>query len=128
MAQKWLVAVLLVVGAVNAAPGIGMLSAERLQALYGVALGDDSLRVLMRHRAVLFALLGGFVMASAFVPQWRLPAMSTALLSMLAYLALAWPLETLAPALRKIFWVDAVLCLALLPALVLQWLGPERSA
>lgn len=128
MTEKFIVIVLLAVGALNALPAVGLISAERLQALYGLDIGDDGLLLLMRHRALLFALLGGFVLASVFVRDWRLPAMAAALASMLGYLALGWPAETLGPALRKVFWIDAALCLALLPALVLQWLCPEQSA
>ena len=128
MTGKFIVAVLLAVGVVNALPAVGLLSAGRLQALYGFHISDGGLLLLMRHRALLFALLGGFVLASVFVPAWRLQAMVAALASMLGYLALGWPAETLSPALRKVFWIDLALCLALVPALVLQWLGPEQSA
>lgn len=120
MAQKFIVVVLLAVGALNALPAIGMISGTRLHALYGVALDDPNLLVLMRHRALLFALLGGGVLASVWRVSWRLPAMLAVLVSMLGYLALAWPVEALNPSLRQVFWIDLGLSLALLPAIALQ--------
>lgn len=121
MAEKFIVAVLLAVGTINALPAVGLISAGQLQTLYGLALTDHDLLVLMRHRALLFGLLGSFVLASILVPQWRLPAMIAAGVSMLGYLLLALPPEALNPALRKVFWIDAALCVMLAPALVLQW-------
>lgn len=127
-AETFIVAILLAVGAINALPAIGMVSGARLQALYDISLTDHNLLVLLRHRALLFGLLGGAVLASVFLPAWRLPAMAAALISMVSFLALAWPPEAASASLRKVFWIDAALSLALLPALVLQWPGPERSA
>lgn len=119
--ERIIVAGLLVAGVINALPALGMISGERLQALYGVSLTDHSLVVLMRHRALLFGLLGVAVLASIFLPDWRLPAMAAALISMMAYLLLALPLDSVNAALRRIFWIDAAAILALVPALVLQW-------
>ena len=52
------------VGLVNLLPVSGVLSANRLQALYGVAIEDVNFLVLMRHRAVLFGIVGGLLVAS----------------------------------------------------------------
>lgn len=84
-----LAAALLVAGAINLLPLIGVLGAERLQSLYGMSFDDPSLRILMRHRALLFGLLGGAMVAAAFIPQWRLPMALLGLASMLSFIALA---------------------------------------
>jgi hypothetical protein len=51
-------ALILGAGVVNLLPAIGAFSAERLQSLYGVVIDDPNLGILMRHRAVLFAIVG----------------------------------------------------------------------
>lgn len=120
MSGKLVALILLVTGVVNALPLMGVISGARLQSLYGVTLDDPNLLILMRHRAVLFGLLGGFIIASVFVPGWRPLAIGTALVSMLTFIALACAQGGFNPAIRKVVVIDAVLCLALIPAAVLH--------
>lgn len=120
MSGKLVALILFVTGVVNALPLMGMISGARLQLLYGVAIDDPNLLILMRHRAVLFGLLGGFIIASVFVPGWRTLAIGAALVSMLAFIALAYAQGGFNPAIRNVVVIDAVLCLALIPAAVLH--------
>ncbi len=100
---------------------MGVISGARLESLYGVATDDPNLLILLRHRAVLFGLLGGFVLASAFVPAWRTAAILAVGVSMLSFVALALAQGGFNPALRKVVMIDIVLSVALLPALALHW-------
>ena len=120
MSGKLVALILFVTGVVNALPLMGVISGARLQSLYGVAIDDPNLLILMRHRAVLFGLLGGFIIASVFVPGWRTLAIGAALVSMLAFIALAYAQGGFNPAIRKVVVIDAVLCLALILAAVLH--------
>lgn len=119
MLNAYVLLALVLVGLGNVLPLVGVLSAARLQALYGVAIEDPVLLLLMRHRAVLFGLLGGFVLASIAWPSWRVPALWLALLSMLAFVLLAgWDGQG-SMAIRKVFWVDLFLILVAAGALAL---------
>jgi hypothetical protein len=127
MREGLIIAALLLVGALNTLPVLGLLSAGRLQALYGVAIADPDLLLLMRHRALLFGLLGGMALASIALPALRLPAMLAVGLSMLGFVLLAGAPAELSAPLRKVYWIDVALCLVLLPALVLQWRAPSAG-
>jgi hypothetical protein len=81
-------AVLVIVGALNLLPGIGLLGPERLADLYGVTGLDDSVLVLLRHRALLLAMLGLFLVVAAFRADWRRPALIAALLSNVVFVLL----------------------------------------
>lgn len=50
----------LLVGLVNLLPVSGALSKGRLESLYGIAIEDTNLEVLMRHRALLLESSAGF--------------------------------------------------------------------
>jgi len=65
--MRYLISVMLVVVAIiHLLPLPGVLGSERLAALYGLSFDDPNLQILMRHRAVLFGLLGVFIMIAAF--------------------------------------------------------------
>ncbi len=97
----------------NLLPVVGVLSAARLESLYGVAIGDPNLLVLMRHRAVLFAIVGALLVAAAFRPAWRAAALAAGWASMLSFVALAWLVGDLNAELRRVAVVDVVLSAAL---------------
>lgn len=119
MSGKLVALLLLVTGVLNALPLMGVISGAKLQSLYGIAIEDPNLLILMRHRAVLFGLLGGFIIASVFIPGWRMAAIVAALISMLSFIALAYAQGDFNPAIRKVVMIDLVLSVALIPALVL---------
>jgi hypothetical protein len=80
----------LVAAVINLAPALGAFAPERMTALYGVELEDPSLRILMRHRAVLFGLVGGLMLVAAFHPPLRTAGYAVGFTSMLSFLLIAW--------------------------------------
>ena len=83
-------AMLLAVGIIHLLPLSGVLSATRLFDLYGITFDDPNLEILMRHRAVLFGLLGIFLLSSAFLPSLQLAALITGFVSVVSFLYLAY--------------------------------------
>ena len=82
-------ALLLIVGVIHLLPVAGVLGADRLAALYGLPFDDPSLAVLMRHRAVLFGLLGALLVYAAFVPTARTLAFVGGFVSVVSFLVFA---------------------------------------
>jgi hypothetical protein len=115
-----LVVLILGAGIVNLLPAIGALSAGRLQSLYGVVIEDPNLAILMRHRAVLFAIIGALLVASAFQPALRPVAFAAGLVSMGSFVALALRVGDPNPALRRIVWIDVLASIGLLIAAILD--------
>lgn len=76
------------IGVINTLPLIGVVSAGRLGALYGVAWTDPTTILLLRHRAVLFGIIGGFILYSAFKPGLQPLAMLAAGVAMGSFLLL----------------------------------------
>lgn len=116
-AQVALAASLLAASFIHLLPAIGMVSAARLTALYGVAPADVTTVLLLRHRAVMFAVLGIGFAASAFVPMLRVPAAVLALVTMLAFVALAGGGDAHGTAIRRVARVDVVVSALVVAAL-----------
>ena len=87
----YLVGVTLVaVGVLHLLLLVGVVGAERISGLYGVAVTGPDLSILLRHRAVLFGLLGAFLVYAAFVPAFRSAAFVAGFVSVVSFLAVAW--------------------------------------
>lgn len=108
-----------IVGLINFAPIAGVLSASRLESLYGLAILDADLILLMRHRAVLLGIVGCLLFYATFVPSARPIAAAAGFASMISYLVLIWMSEAPNFALVRVMWVDvaAIALLALACAL-----------
>ncbi len=101
-------AMLVVVGIIHLLPLSGVLGAERLATLYGMPFNEPNLAILMRHRAVLFGLLGVFLVYAAFQPALQTLAFVAAFVSVLAFLWLAWSVGGYNPQLGRVFMADVV--------------------
>ena len=78
-----------VVGVIHLLPLAGVLGDERLTQLYGIDVSEPNLGLLLRHRAVLFGLLGALCVAAAFRPALRGLALVAGWISVASFLALA---------------------------------------
>ncbi len=104
---------LLVVALIHLLPLSGVFGAERLQALYGLDFSDTNLAILMRHRAVLFGMLGLFFLYAAFTPALQPLAFTAGFVSVVSFLVLAWSVGDYNAAIHKVFVADilALICL-----------------
>lgn len=111
---------LLVVGLINFLPVLGLASAQQLESAYGVVLASEELQILMRHRALLFGVLGGFVLVSVFKPVYQTAAMLMAGISMIGFAALVLSASGYNTEIAKVLSVDFVGIGFLALALVLR--------
>ncbi len=109
---------LLVVGIIHILPLSGVLSAARLFELYGMTFDDPNLEILMRHRAVLFGLLGIFLICSAFMPSLQLPALIAGFLSVVSFLYLSYAVGGYNEQVNRIVIADKIALVCLVVALV----------
>lgn len=108
-------AAVLLAGAIHMLPLLGVVGTERIAALYGVDLADGNLAVLMRHRAVLFGLLGGLLVAAAFRPGLMRLAIAAGSISAASFLVLALGEDSLNDAMNRVLAADvlALMCLGI---------------
>ena len=106
---------LLVVGVIHILPLSGVLSASRLFDLYGISFEDPNLEILMRHRAVLFGLLGIFLICAIFIPNFQLAALIAGFVSVISFLYLSYSIGDYNDQVSRIVMADkvALVCLVI---------------
>lgn len=106
-------AMLVVVGIIHLLALSGVLGSERLVALYGLTFNEPNLAILMRHRAVLFGLLGLFLVFAAFQPPFQTVAFIAGFVSVGSFLGLAWSVGGYNAQVGRVFVADiiALVCL-----------------
>ena len=114
-------AVLLAVGLLHLLPVVGVLGPAQLQRLYGVEVDTPDLTLLLRHRAVLFGIVGCLLISATVVRAWEMPALVVAFVSVGSFLVLAPPAGTTHPAVRRVIVADQVAHVALLGAALVRF-------
>ena len=92
------------------------------------AFEDANLVILMRHRAVLFGVVGGLLAASAFYPPLRSAGIAAGLISMISFILIAWIVGDYNPQLRRVVLADVLASLALVGAAVLDRFAARGAA
>lgn len=124
--ESFVMLLFLAVAAVNLVPGGVAFAPERVVDLYGIApLAGAEMLVLMKHRALLLAIVGVLLAVAAFVRSWRAPATVAGLISMGTFIALVAMAGGELAKLQRVMWIDAGAVVLLLVAF---WLGRERRS
>ncbi|MEO6064613.1 MAG: hypothetical protein ABIP49_02370 [Lysobacterales bacterium] len=128
--HRILALILIAVGLLHLYPAVGVFGPGRLQALYDIGSSDPDTLLLLRHRAVLFALLGIAMIAGGIHTPWRWPALIAGLVSTLSFVVLAFPLSDNSAAVTRVFWSDVVASALLMFAVVLaiRYRTPHAAA
>lgn len=120
--MRWLISTMLgLVGIIHLLPLSGVLGASRLAGLYGIPINEPNLEILMRHRAVLFGLLGVFLLYAAFRPSLQWIAILAGFISVSSFMVLAWSIGGYNAQLTTVFRVDIVALACLAVAAVARW-------
>ena len=108
-------AMLIVVGIIHLLPLSGALGTKRLASLYGLSFDESNLAILMRHRAVIFGLLGAFLILAAFKPEFQTVAFIAGLISVVSFLYIAWSVGNFNPQIGRVVVADiaALICLVI---------------
>ena len=101
-------AMLIVVGIIHLLPLSGVLGSEQLAALYGLSFNEPNLAILMRHRAVLFGLIGLLFLFAAFRPSFQTVAFIAGFVSVVSFLWLAWSVGDYNAQVARVFMADIV--------------------
>ena len=118
---------LIVVAVIHLLPLSGVLSAEQLSTLYGISFEEPNIEILMRHRSVLFGMLGTFLMYSAFKPQLHMYALVAATVSVVSFLYIAWSVGGYNDQVGRVYIADLVALVCIAVALVVYLMLKVRG-
>jgi hypothetical protein len=118
----------LIAAVVNLVPVSGVFSADNLETLYGVVLEDPNLIILMRHRAVLFGIVGVLLAASAFRPSLRPLGLAAGLISMLSFVLINHLVGDYNAELQRAVLIDLAASALLIGAGFATWWDRARGA
>ncbi|MFM9014911.1 MAG: phosphopantetheine adenylyltransferase [Candidatus Nanopelagicus sp.] len=108
--------ILFIVSVIHLLPVVGVLGSESLIKLYGVSISDSNTEILLRHRAVLFDIIGLFLFVSVFKSEYQPLAICIGLISVASLLLLTWTIEALNSEISRVVKVDWVALILLIVA------------
>lgn len=112
--------ILFILAVIHLLPVVGVLGSDSLTRLYGVSVSDSNTEILLRHRAVLFAIIGLFSLLSVFKSEYQPIAICIGLISVASFLFLTWSIEGLNSEISRVVKVDWVALVLLLVAGVIN--------
>lgn len=119
---------LAIVGVIHLLPVTGVLGRDRLSTLYGLTIDDPNLAILMRHRAVLFGLLGVVLLFAAVKPSLQVIAFAAGIVSVASFLLIAHLVGGYNEAVQRVVIADIVALVLLLIGFATYWLGDRIAA
>jgi len=79
---------LFIAGIINIIPSILAFVPDKISSSYGIEIHDANYELLLRHRAVLFAIVGGIMIYSAITKKYYSLALIVGIISMLSFVIL----------------------------------------
>ncbi|MEO1243374.1 MAG: phosphopantetheine adenylyltransferase [Pseudomonadota bacterium] len=125
--ERAIMALIALAGIINFLPVVGVTSAARIESLYGIELADPALEVLLRHRAVLFGLVGGFMIIAAFEKRLHAMAIIGGLIAMLSFMGLYYFTSDQPQSLMSIVYADIAGVISLSVALAFKVIDARRK-
>ncbi|NND66660.1 MAG: phosphopantetheine adenylyltransferase [Halioglobus sp.] len=119
--NKLFVVFMVMVGVINFLPVLGVLSAARIADAYDVVVTGNDMEILLRHRALLFGIVGGFIFYSLYNPAMQGAAMTLAGISMIGFLLLVIMVGGHNAAINRIMLADVVGIACLAGAIVIKY-------
>jgi hypothetical protein len=110
---------LFVAGLLNLLPAILAFLPEKMSKSYGIEIPNANYELLMRHRAVLFGIVGGLMLFSAITKKYYDISTIAGLVSMISFILLYFLIDgNINAELKKVMLIDCVATVLLLVGVV----------
>lgn len=110
---------LFIAGVINFLPSLLAFIPEKFSKSYGIEIPNADFELLLRHRAILFGIIGVLMMYSAITKKYYSIAVTVGLISMISFLILYFSLNGININLDKVMKIDSAAIVILLIGLLL---------
>lgn len=98
---------LFIAGVINFVPSFLAFLPDKISTSYGIQIPDSNYELLLRHRAILFGIIGGVMIYSAIRKRHYALSVTMGLISMISFIILFYLMDgTLNPELTKVMKID----------------------
>ncbi|PKA99618.1 hypothetical protein B0O79_3335 [Flavobacteriaceae bacterium MAR_2009_75] len=105
---------LLTTGGINILPSILAFLPEKISKSYGIEIPNVNFELLLRHRAVLFGIVGGIMIYAAISKKYYATSVTVGLISMFSFIVLYFLMDGVNTALERVMQIDIVAVVFLL--------------
>ena len=99
---------LFIAGAINILPSLLTFLPEKIATSYGIEIPNANFELLLRHRAVLFGIVGGLMIFSAVTKKYYSISVIVGLTSMVSFILLYFLMNGINVELEKVMKIDFV--------------------
>jgi len=110
---------LFISGVINFIPSILAFLPQRLANSYGIELSNANFELLLRHRAVLFGIIGGVMIYAAISKKYYRISVSMGLISMISFVVLFMSIQKINAELETVMKLDVLAIFILLVGMIL---------
>ena len=111
---------LFLVGVIHLIPSRILLQSDYIETLYGIQTSDQSIKLIVLHRAIFFLFVGVFSILSSFLPKFYDIAFYISLVSMSSFIILYFLIPHENPKFKPIFKIDLFLVIILTISYILN--------
>jgi hypothetical protein len=118
---------LFIVGIINIIPSILAFLPQKISTSYGIDIPNVNYELLLRHRAILFGIVGGLLLFSAIAKKYYELSIISGLLSMLSFIVLYFIIgHNINNELKKIMIVDVFATILLCIGIIFYYLSLRK--
>lgn len=118
-----------IAGMINLLPALLAFLPHKISKSYGIAVPDANYELLLRHRAILFGIIGGLMISSAIVKKHYTTSTIAGLVSMMSFTLLYFLIGGgINSELKNVMIIDVVATVVLSTGLVLYSAKPKTGA
>lgn len=119
---------LFIAGLINILPSILAFFPDKISKLYGIGIPNANYELILRHRAILFGIIGGLMIFSAITKRYYEISTIAGLISMVSFILLYFLIgKDISSELKKVMLIDIVATIILLIGLIVYVITSKNN-